>query len=116
MKLDHLEIKNFNFVGLNSQTSGEITFFGKTYFYGKHQGNIVQADNDQITIHAEAELIGDLRAENASVFGKVNGNINISGTLNVFSGGVVEGTIRSKNLNIHPGAIIIGEMNSVDSL
>ena len=29
MKPEHLEVKNFNFIGLNSETTGEVTYFGE---------------------------------------------------------------------------------------
>ena len=88
MKIEHLRnLKNFNFVGINTETTGDVTYFGKTYYFGKHQGNITQADSNEITIHEEGELIGDLKAANANIFGKVTGNIHISGTLNIFGSG-----------------------------
>jgi cytoskeletal protein CcmA (bactofilin family) len=115
MNPDHFQVKNFNFIGLNSQTDGDLSFYGKTYFFGKHQGNIFQLDEDDMTIQQEAEINGDLTAHNANIYGRISGNITISGTLNIFSGGVVEGSIKTQNLNIHPGALISGEINSDDS-
>ena len=49
-------------------------------------------------------------ASYSNIFGKVTGNIAVSETLNIFSGSVINGSIRAKSLNIHPGAQIIGEI------
>ena len=114
MKFEHLEIKNFNFIGINSQTSGNVCYYGKTYYFGSHEGNIHQIDDCEINIQHEADIKGDLNAINANIYGKIHGNLEISGTLNIFSGGSVEGVIRAKNLNIHPGANVSGEIHSIN--
>ena len=114
MRENHLELKNFNFIGINSESRGDVFYFGKTYVFGKHDGNITQADENEINIQEEAELNGDLSASFGNIFGKVTGNIVVSDTLNIFSGSVINGSVRAKNLNIHPGAQVIGEIHSTE--
>ena len=114
MKNNHLELKNFNFIGLNSETKGDVLYYGKTYVFGKHDGNITQVDENEINIQEEADINGDLTASYSNIFGKITGNIAVSETLNIYSGSVINGSIRAKRLNIHPGAQIIGEIHSID--
>ncbi len=113
MKLEHLQVKNFNFVGLNSQTEGDISFFGKTYFFGTHTGTITQEDSETISMHEESEISGNLIASYANVFGKVKGDILAHEKVELFSGSEVRGNIKSKNIQIHPGATVYGELETL---
>lgn len=114
MKLEHLQVKNFNFIGINSQTEGDISFFGKTYHYGKHTGTITQEDSEVLCIQSESELLGNLTATNASIFGKVTGDILAHEQVEIFSGAQIQGKIKSKNIKIHPGAVVLGELETLN--
>ena len=113
MKIDHLEIKNFNFIGLNSDSKGDLVFYGKTYFFGKHVGNLTQQDDNELSLHEESEIVGNITSDIIHIYGNIKGDIRANKVLNAYSGAVVEGDIFAKNFNIHPGAIIKGNINSL---
>ena len=113
MKIDHLEIKNFNFFGVNTEGEGELSLYGKTYFYGKHVGNISQEDDNDATFDEECEIHGNIFGQKIIIRGKVNGSIIAKETLTVSAGAKITGDISAKHFNIHPGAKIRGSVKSL---
>ena len=67
------------------------------------EGNIT--DNAQMLIINESTAIkGDIKAHHLKIYGQIEGNIQSSGTVTIYSGAAVQGKINSKELIIHPGA------------
>tara|TARA_X000000950_G_C13852350_1_gene635062 strand:+ start:915 stop:1256 length:342 start_codon:yes stop_codon:yes gene_type:complete len=113
MKIDHLEIKNFNFFGINTEGEGELSLYGKTYFYGKHIGNISQEDDNEATFDEECEINGNIFGRKIIIRGKITGSVIAKEVLTISAGATVTGDVSAKNLDIHPGAKIKGNIKSL---
>ena len=114
MKDNHLQVKNFNYQGINTDSSGDLHYRGKTYFYGKHIGDITQLDNEEFIAFQESELQGNLKGINVTIQGCITGDIEASERLTLTSTALIKGNLKSKNFEISPGAKIQGQISSME--
>ena len=88
------------------------------------KGEILQADTVQIDgtadvtmttenlmIGVNGHLKGDLTSHHVEVWGKLDGNIKVTGTLTVQEAGVVSGNLEYENLQVKLGGQITGDVN-----
>ena len=88
------------------------------------KGEILEADTVQIDgtadvtmttenlmIGANGHLKGDLTSHHVEVWGKLDGNIKVTGTLTVQEAGVVSGNLEYENLQVKLGGQITGDVN-----
>lgn len=93
------------------------------------KGEISNADDVQIDGHADVnlktnnliiggtgELNGNIACNNCDVWGKVEGEIKVDGTLTVQEQGSVTGNIEYQDLQIKLGGKIIGDIKSLDKI
>ena len=65
---------------------------------------------DNITVGAKGDLRGTIEAQNADIWGKVDGDLKISNTLTVQELGSVSGKIEYVKLQIKLGGNIMGDL------
>ena len=88
------------------------------------KGEILQADTVQIDgtadvtmttenlmIGTNGHLKGDLTSHHVEVWGKLDGNIKVTGTLTVQEAGMVSGNLEYENLQVKLGGQITGDVN-----
>jgi len=88
------------------------------------KGEILQADTVQIDgtadvtmttenlmIGVNGHLKGDLTSHHVEVWGKLDGNIKVTGTLTVQEAGMVSGNLEYENLQVKLGGQITGDIN-----
>jgi|TARA_B110000305_G_scaffold209650_1_gene242778 cytoskeletal protein CcmA (bactofilin family) len=88
------------------------------------KGEILQADTVQIDgtadvtmttenlmIGVNGHLKGDLTSHHVEVWGKLDGNIKVTGTLTVQEAGMVSGNLEYENLQVKLGGQITGDVN-----
>ena len=88
------------------------------------KGEILQADTVQIDgtadvtmttenlmIGVNGHLKGDLTSNHVEVWGKLDGNIKVTGTLTVQEAGMVSGNLEYENLQVKLGGQITGDVN-----
>ena len=88
------------------------------------KGEILQADTVQIDgtadvtmttenlmIGVNGHLKGDLTSHHVEVWGKLDGNIKVTGTLTVQEAGIVSGNLEYENLQVKLGGQITGDIN-----
>jgi len=88
------------------------------------KGEILQADTVQIDgtadvtmttenlmIGTNGHLKGDLTSHHVEVWGKLDGNIKVTGTLTVQEAGIVSGNLEYENLQVKLGGQITGDVN-----
>ena len=88
------------------------------------KGEILQADTVQIDgtadvtmttenlmIGVNGHLKGDLTSHHVEVWGKLDGNIKVTGTLTVQEAGIVSGNLEYENLQVKLGGQITGDVN-----
>jgi len=88
------------------------------------KGEILQADTVQIDgtadvtmttenlmIGVNGHLKGDLTSHHVEVWGRLDGNIKVTGTLTVQEAGIVSGNLEYENLQVKLGGQITGDVN-----
>ena len=88
------------------------------------KGEILEADTVQIDgtadvtmttenlmIGVNGHLKGDLTSHHVEVWGKLDGNIKVTGTLTVQEAGIVSGNLEYENLQVKLGGQITGDVN-----
>ena len=95
----------------------------------KLKGNITDADEvqidgqadivistDNLIVGSTGDLKGSIQTDNADVWGKVDGDVKVSGTLTVQEQGAVSGTIEYQSLQIKLGGKIKGDIKASDKV
>ena len=70
----------------------------------------VTMTTENLMIGVNGDLKGDVIARNAEVWGKLDGNIKISGTLTIQEEGSVSGNVEYENLQVKLGGDITGDI------
>jgi cytoskeletal protein CcmA (bactofilin family) len=93
-------------IGADTMITGNLHGAGPVRIDGKVDGEVsIESD---IIIGAGAVVQAKLKGNNIQVAGKVVGNIEASGKLEILSTGVVEGDVIIHTLQIEDGAALIG--------
>ncbi len=94
-------------VGTGVTLSGKLEAKNNIQINGSFSGEVI-AEGDVI-IGAEGEVNAPISAKNATIAGKVNGDINVVDELDILSSGKVFGNISAKTLSIKHGGIFSGK-------
>ena len=75
------------------------------------EGNAdMSVNTDNLIVGNQGNLKGKIESCNADIWGSVDGNLKISGTLTIQEQGIVAGTIEYQNLHIKLGGKITGDI------
>lgn len=77
---------------------------------GRVEGTI-QLTEHRLTIGPNADVAADIAARDVLALGRVKGNINASGRVELRAGAVVEGDVRALRLAIEDNAILRGKVD-----
>ncbi|MEW6407524.1 MAG: polymer-forming cytoskeletal protein [Patescibacteria group bacterium] len=94
-------------VGESVKLEGNIDSQESVSIFGRVIGKIKTVEN--VKIGEQAEIKGDVEAENVFVAGKVEGNIIAKEKLEIASSGKIFGDLQTKSLTIAQGAFFCGQ-------
>jgi cytoskeletal protein CcmA (bactofilin family) len=77
---------------------------------GRVEGTIHLTDN-RLTIGPNADVAADLSAKDILVMGKVKGNVNATGRVELRSGCLLEGDVKAMRLAIEDNAVLRGKVD-----
>ena len=100
------ESKNV-FIGNGVKIKGEITDADLVQIDGSAD---VTMETDNLMVGIGGDLKGTVTSHNAEVWGKLDGDIKINGTLTVQEQGAVSGNIEYENLQVKLGGQISGDV------
>jgi cytoskeletal protein CcmA (bactofilin family) len=106
--------QNYTVIGINSLIEGDLTLFGDVIIHSKIKGTITVNDSGKIILERGSLVKGSINCQDIDVFGKVEGNINSTGTLAIRASANVSGTIKCTKLTVYPGAILNMEAHAED--
>ena len=101
-----IEEQEFTLIGKKTRLQGVFNFSGLTHIAGHIEGDIHIKDKSLLTIEESSKVEGKINCKDLKVFGKIKGEVNATGKVEIFPSGNLSGIIKSQNLVIHPGAII----------
>ncbi len=100
-------------IGNGVSIKGEISKADEIQIDGNADINI---KTDNLIIGSTGELKGTIQTDNADIWGKLDGNLTVTGTLTIQEQGSVSGTIEYQNLQIKLGGQIKGEIKSSEKI
>jgi len=100
-------------IGNGVKFKGEITDADEVQVEGKAD---ITVNTDNLVVGSQGDLKGNIESCNADIWGKVDGDLKISGTLTVQEQGIVSGSIEYQNLQIKLGGKITGDLKVSDKV
>ena len=94
-------------IGNGVKIKGEITDADEVQIDGSAD---VTMDTDNLVIGGTGDLKGTITSHNADVWGKLDGEVKVGGTLTIQEQGSVSGSVEYQNLQIKLGGQIKGDV------
>ena len=94
-------------IGNGVKIKGEITDADEVQIDGQADVTMI---TDNLVVGGSGNLKGTITSHNADVWGKLDGEVKVGGTLTVQEQGSVSGSIEYQNLQIKLGGRIIGDL------
>ena len=94
-------------IGNGVKIKGEITDADEVQIDGQADVTMI---TDNLVVGGSGNLKGTITSQNADVWGKLDGEVKVEGTLTVQEQGSVSGSIEYQNLQIKLGGRIIGDL------
>lgn len=88
-------------LGRDARYSGDLTFDGRVRVDGSFQGRIYS--DDELEIGPQGKVDGNVDVLDLVVFGTVDGEIRVRGTLTLEAGGLLLGKVDAAKLDARPG-------------
>jgi cytoskeletal protein CcmA (bactofilin family) len=103
-------------IGSSSRIDGNLSISENIRIDGIINGNILQIEGKQITVAVAngASILGDIRADNIILSGKVVGNLFTQNMVEVLSTAEINGDINYVNISMEAGANIKGQLNKIN--
>jgi cytoskeletal protein CcmA (bactofilin family) len=91
---------------------GDIDFSGGLHLEGRITGNLLlrEGGDARLDMIAGSEVEGEVRAQHASINGRVRGDVRVAGALVLGPKAVVEGNVHYGTIEMALGARITGKM------
>ena len=100
-------------IGDGVKFKGEINDADEIQIDGKSD-IIVSTEN--LIVGTTGELKGTINTDNTDIWGKVDGDLTVTGTLTIQEQGSVSGTIEYQNLQIKLGGKILGDIKNSEKI
>ena len=100
-------------IGNGVTLKGEITEADEVQIDGNAD---VTMKTDNLIVGATGTTKGNIETHNADIWGEINGEIKVSGTLTIQEAGSVSGSIEYQNLQIKLGGKINGDIKVSDKI
>jgi cytoskeletal protein CcmA (bactofilin family) len=96
-------------IGKSIIIRGELTGSEDLFMDGRIEGTITLS-NSRLTIGPNAEVSADINAQDVIIFGKVDGNIKATGSIDLRQSAIVAGDVLAGRLSIEESAMIKGRV------
>lgn len=109
----HIEDQEYVFIGEGSHLEGDMSFYGDTRIAASIEGNIKMDKNFPLIIEPSGKVKGTIKCSTLEIYGEVEGDVYVEGTLIVHPYAKLKGQINAQNFIIKPGAVINMEGKSL---
>ncbi|MFC3194634.1 polymer-forming cytoskeletal protein [Marinicella sediminis] len=98
-------------IGPNTTIKGDLTFSGNMHLLGSVEGSIVSTtENDTLIISDSGRINGSLKTGNLNINGTVEGDITVTGKMEVNSKARINGNIFYVNIEMETGSQVNGKL------
>ena len=103
---ENIKSLEFTLLGKECNLKGDFSFNGHTRIAGHLEGEISLEDDSILCIESTGSIEGSIKCQDLEIYGQFNGDIKSSGKVTIFPPARVYGSLRAKNLEVYPGAIL----------
>ena len=96
-------------IGPSIKVKGDFHGEGDIIIEGSVEGEI--STKQFISVGANAKIIANIKANSAKIAGRINGNLKISGYLEILQTAIINGDVSASDISIEKGAIVHGNLN-----
>lgn len=104
----------FSLFGKDDFLKGEFILKNDTFVSARVEGTIRMEEKRKLIIEPSGEIIGKIEAHVVELYGRVDGEIEAKELLILYPNSLVEGRIKSKSVQVHPGARINGDCHTLN--
>jgi len=99
-------------IAKGSEIVGNLTFADQLYVNGRIIGDVLaKADADATVVISDTGLVvGDIRAPNVMISGRVEGNVHAAQRIELGSGSQVQGNVHYRLMEMELGALVEGQL------
>ena len=98
-------------IGKSVRIHGELTGSEDLYLDGEIEGTVALSES-RFTVGPNAKVLADVQARDVIVFGRVEGNIQATGRVELRQGSTVIGNITALRLSIEESAAVSGKVET----
>ncbi len=102
-------VKNSTVIGKSVTIRGELTGSEDLFMDGQIEGTITLT-NSRLTIGPNSKVNADIHVQDVIIFGKVDGNIKATGSIDLRQSAIVTGDVFAGRLSIEESAVIKGRV------
>jgi cytoskeletal protein CcmA (bactofilin family) len=111
---EKIEKKNITVLGAETEFEGNLTFTDKLVVTGKFTGKI-ESDNGDLQIAKNAVCnVESLNVNSVVIYGDVKGQINATERVEICSGSIVEGDVKTARVRIANNVDFNGQVTMLD--
>lgn len=112
---EKIEKKNITVLGAETEFEGNLTFTDKLVVTGKFTGKI-ESDNGDLQIAKNAVCnVESLNVNSVVIYGDVKGQINATERVEICSGSIVEGDVKTARVRIANNVDFNGQVTMLDT-
>lgn len=105
---------SFSLFGKGDYFKGEMILQNDTFISSRFEGNIRMEEKCKLVIEPSAHINGRITAHVIELYGVVEGEIEANQMVILYPSSRVKGRVKTKNIQIHPGAIIDGDCHTLN--
>ncbi|MGB0452204.1 MAG: bactofilin family protein [Bacteriovoracaceae bacterium] len=109
----NLRKQNFSFLGQNDSFVGDLSLNNETFICSKVDGSINLKSTNRLVIEPSGHILGKVNCHLLEIYGQIEGEIVANSKVILYPSAVVKGSIKTKTLEIHPGAILEGDSHTI---
>lgn len=98
-------------IGKSVRIHGELTGSEDLYLDGEIEGTVALTES-RFTVGPNARVFADIQARDVIVFGRIEGNIQATGRVELRQGSSVVGNINAQRLSIEESAAVSGKVET----
>lgn len=103
----------FSLLGKGDFFKGELILQNDSFISSRFEGNLRMEGDCLLVIEPSASINGKVHAHMIELYGSVEGEIEATEMIILYPSSKVKGRIKTKNIQIHPGAIIDGDCHTL---
>lgn len=102
-------------IAAETTISGDVSFRGGLRIDGRVEGNVVAHGEESLLVVSESgRIVGRVQADHIVIDGQIEGPVECARLIELHPKGKIMGDVRYRGLEMHQGAVVIGQLQAMD--